>query len=102
MRRSRLGLWYALLAASIPPGAAFAGDVARGAATDMETIRMRLRARLLEKARVDAGSLRKLTERQKTDGSWPDVDYANRSRTNFVPVRHLHRLRTMALAHELA
>ncbi len=35
---------------------------------------------------------------QKSDGTWPDIDYTNRDRTNWIVASHLYRLRSMATA----
>jgi chondroitin AC lyase len=37
-------------------------------------------------------------ESQQADGSWPDIDYDNTSRTHWVPSRHLRRLQYFAPA----
>ncbi|MCW3465839.1 polysaccharide lyase family 8 super-sandwich domain-containing protein [Chitinophaga nivalis] len=38
----------------------------------------------------------------QTDGSWTDINYADRAQTNWTPVAHLDRLRSMALAYTRA
>ncbi|ASZ13140.1 DNRLRE domain-containing protein [Chitinophaga pendula] len=36
------------------------------------------------------------------DSSWPDINYADRSQTNWLPIAHLDRLKPMVLAYTLA
>lgn len=62
----------------------------------------RLRHRLLDPAPKDLdGRARGLLNSQAGDGSWPDVDYADESRTHWKPLRHLSYLETLARAYGL-
>jgi chondroitin AC lyase len=50
---------------------------------------------------VSAGSLAQAAEwlnSQSMDGSWPDIDYANRSNARWPALVHLERTRTLAIA----
>ncbi|HVI43917.1 MAG TPA: polysaccharide lyase family 8 super-sandwich domain-containing protein [Chitinophaga sp.] len=51
----------------------------------------------------DTASLRNtvsgLVSSMQANGSWTDINYADRSQTNWIPVTHLDRLKTMALAY---
>jgi len=66
---------------------------------EISIIADRLRARLIESAsrHFDPSAARESLRLQKDDGSWPDVDYDDDSRTHWKPSRHLSHL--SALVH---
>lgn len=66
----------------------------------MKTMLARFRETLLqgEEEDFDEAQLRGLLARQRDDGSWPDLDYADQSRAQWDPGRHVGRLKTLAVA----
>ena len=40
-----------------------------------------------------------IADAQQSDGSWPDIDYKNQARSNWLTARHLNNLLTMAKAY---
>ncbi|MFW6107840.1 MAG: polysaccharide lyase 8 family protein [bacterium] len=86
----------AALAVLSPPTAA-AQPTQRQA---MERIKQRIRAALapdrLSKRHVD--QLRRHAQTLRPDGSWPDIDYRDRTRSGWPVARHLRRLHRMAQA----
>lgn len=67
------------------------------ALSELETIKARILAPLLEPVR--AGAARRLIGRLRPDGSWPDVDYRDRRRSSWTTARHLAHLATLARAY---
>ena len=68
---------------------------------DMETLANRLRAGLLEGGDdlLSQGTHpAEWIRQQNEDGSWPDVDYDDRSRTKWIPGTHTSRLEQLARA----
>ncbi len=60
---------------------------------DLNTIRKRITAELM-KPKVDDGQVEALINKIRVDGSWPDIDYENVSRTGF---QHRNHLKNMVL-----
>lgn len=60
-----------------------------------------LQARLVEAyvASADSSKVDGILSSQLPDGSFADIDYASRSRTQWPPLRHLRRLRLLAAAY---
>ncbi|MFT5089625.1 MAG: chondroitin AC lyase [Candidatus Latescibacterota bacterium] len=69
---------------------------------EISLIAQRLRERLLTSSPKDL-DLRTadLLAHQSDDGSWPDVDYDDQSRTHWKPSRHLSHLEVLARAYRL-
>ena len=69
---------------------------------EIALISQRLRARLLAatSSEIDAKAADLLAQ-QNHDGSWPDVDYDDKSNTHWKPSRHLSHLETLARAYRL-
>ncbi|MGW8181317.1 MAG: polysaccharide lyase family 8 super-sandwich domain-containing protein, partial [bacterium] len=65
---------------------------------DIDTLFLRLRADQLTSSVSGADEY---LANQRADGSWADVDYTDQSLTNWKPVTHLRRLRSMAVAYNL-
>jgi chondroitin AC lyase len=66
--------------------------------SDLALIESRTLARLVESP-PSAGTVTTWMAQQAPDGSWPDVDYADRSRTDWVPATHSARMRDIAKAY---
>ena len=66
---------------------------------DLEIIRERIIADLLEPA-LDGNRVRELMKAIKSDGSWPDIDYVDVSRTGFDHSRHLDNMFHLARAYK--
>lgn len=64
---------------------------------DLETIRQRFVAELME-SKVDAAEIKSILETQQEDGSWPDINYEDVSRTGFEHAGHLARMTTLSRA----
>jgi chondroitin AC lyase len=81
------------------PLAARAGEPsnATAAGADLNTVRQRILEPLL--APVPAEAARNLLRTLEPDGSWPDVDYQDRSRSGWKTVRHLSNVVTLARAY---
>jgi chondroitin AC lyase len=67
---------------------------------DLETIKNRLRE-ASSPLDPDPDETDRLFQNQMENGSWPDIDYADRSRTHWAPSTHLSRLHRLAWAHRL-
>lgn len=65
-------------------------------AADLHTIKQRILEPLLQP--VSARSARTLMASLRSDGSWPDVDYEDRSRSGWRTPSHLQRVSLLALA----
>ena len=65
---------------------------------DLEIVAQRLRSEVLVGS-VDAKEIREHLEGIRDDGSWPDIDYDDRSRTQWLPRAHLRRLISLARAY---
>ncbi len=66
---------------------------------DLSLIADHLRAKALSsRYTVDPDRVRDYIARQEGDGSWPDIDYDDTSRTHWTPSNHLRRLQTLARA----
>ena len=87
--------------AQAPADRAASGPPPDSALAELAEVRARLAAALVpdaaEAPAVEAEAARLLAA-QRPDGTWPDVDYADRSRGGWAPLAHLERLRTMARA----
>lgn len=66
---------------------------------DLEIIRKRVIRDLLEKP-VDQDEVKRLLKSIRDDGSWPDIDYVDVSRTAFDHARHLERLFELSRAYK--
>ncbi len=69
----------------------------RQAASDLETIRERTLARLLDGASSDA--VEDLVGSLRPDGSWPDVDYHSQQRSRWPTAGHLANVAVLAKAY---
>ena len=72
-------------------------QAALAAADDLETLHSRLMAPLL--VAPDAGSVTELIDTMQADGTWTDIDYANKSRSAWPVPAHLSRLASIARAY---
>lgn len=85
------------------PALAFLGLVicfgfgSKPAASDMEVIQERIIRDLLEYPVSDKG-VADIVEGLSADGSWPDINYVDTSRTGFDHARHLGRMFSLAKA----
>ena len=67
---------------------------------EMDLIAQRLRDRKLSRVSPDiADRAQDILNRQQDDGSWPDVDYDDESRTHWRPSRHLSYLEILSDAY---
>ncbi len=69
-----------------------------GGMADLEVIRQRLLEPLLSSP--PSAAVQKLAGAQRPDGSWPDIDYANRNRSGWRTTSHLGRLAMLAQAYK--
>lgn len=69
------------------------------ASEDLEIIRARVISDLLEPA-VNAQEIKTLLKAIRRDGSWPDIDYKDVSRTGFQHSRHLQNMYELARAYK--
>jgi chondroitin AC lyase len=77
--------------------AASAGLAAPPGTRDLETIRSRVLAPL--RSTPDATLVDKWMDSLQADGSWPDIDYANASRSAWSVPEHLRRVHMLAQAY---
>ncbi|MBN1852108.1 MAG: hypothetical protein JW829_05260 [Pirellulales bacterium] len=63
---------------------------------DLETIRSRIIEPLL--AVQDENSINDLIHSMQSDGTWPDIDYRDKSRSAWMVMTHLRRVETLARA----
>ena len=69
---------------------------------EIDLISQRLRARLLAATSSDIDAqAADLLAQQNNDGSWPDVEYDDKSPTHWKPSRHLSHLETLARSYRL-
>jgi chondroitin AC lyase len=66
--------------------------------TDIELINQRWRADLIKTNLTDSGITTQLNN-LGTDGSWSDIDYADVARSNWKPIAHVDRLRSICMAY---
>jgi chondroitin AC lyase len=85
--------WTSL--ASLSPPAAAATSAADAVALDR--IRQRLRDDFLSS--INTGDAPAWVAKQSSDGSWPDIDYADQSRGIWKPAAHLERTRGIAVGY---
>ncbi|PHN04494.1 polysaccharide lyase family 8 super-sandwich domain-containing protein [Flavilitoribacter nigricans] len=74
------------------------GDELR-ANPDLETIRNRFVAELMAPT-LDESSVRKILSEQQADGTWPDINYQDVSRTGFEHGTHLSRMVELSRAYK--
>src|SRR5690349_10720685 len=67
---------------------------------DLEIIRKRVIADLLEPS-LDESMVRSLIESIKPDGSWPDINYVDLSRTGFQHSQHLENMFQLSRAYKM-
>ncbi len=67
-------------------------------ATDLQLVRKRLLDGLLKSP--NSRRARSAAKSQRADGSWPDVDYEDRTRSGWKTYRHLSHLLDMACAYK--
>src|SRR5688500_13041224 len=65
--------------------------------TDLELIRNRVISDLLQPA-VDEVHVKSILQAMSPDGSWPDIDYEDVSRTGFEHARHLQNMLNLSRA----
>lgn len=83
------------LIALLASGSAVAGEPAG----DLAVLAQRLRDDLLGEARKDeTAQAEAVGKTLRSDGTWPDIDYADQTRSNWKAPEHLVRLSTMARA----
>lgn len=66
---------------------------------DIEKLRKRFSAQLL-KASVSDDRIKMLVETLQPDGSWPDIDYIDTTRTAFQHAQHLSNMLTLSIAYK--
>jgi hypothetical protein len=66
--------------------------------TDLDVIAQRLRDELTTSALSDSKAF-PIVAQLRPDGSWPDVDYADRARAHWSPRQHTRRLAQLAAAY---
>lgn len=91
-RRSLVAGPWAVSALMLPPIHGIAGVADKDFLTILDRIRADFRAE------GGVGDAADAIARQIPDGSWPDVNYADRSLANWLPMTHLVRLRRIARA----
>jgi chondroitin AC lyase len=67
-------------------------------AADLDTVEQRVRASLLTTS-LSTATIQGYQSTLAADGSWTDVNYADTTATNWLPLTHLSRLREMARAY---
>ena len=91
---------FALLLACVPAERLQGAAVPAGPATgDLATVRQRLDEELLSPAasrRVSENEVGSLMAGLEDDGRWPDIDYADKGRSNWKPGAHLGRVLRLA------
>lgn len=80
---------------SVVAGAAEVSSAA-AASDDLNTVRQRILAPLLEP--VPGETARKLLDTLEPDGSWPDINYKDRSPAGWKTAAHLNNVATLARA----
>ena len=99
------GCWFtALVLVGVAAGFAHGAAAAPPAdsARDLETVRQRLAEELLSPAASRRGSDKEvgsLLAGLGADGRWPDVDYTDKSRSNWKPGTHIWRVLRLAQAY---
>ncbi|MFW6061677.1 MAG: hypothetical protein ACOC93_02610, partial [Planctomycetota bacterium] len=73
----------------------------RAAGDDVATVRQRLYEDLASPS-PGAQHVRQLMQSQQDDGSWPDIDYADRTKGGWAPHAHLTRMKDLAEAYRHA
>ena len=68
-------------------------------ASDMTLMKSRLYGHFLEEGAPDQATIQSYLSTQLGDGSWPDINYSDRSRNVWDPVNHLYRVENMAKAY---
>jgi chondroitin AC lyase len=71
------------------------------AAEPMALVLERYGSQLCSQPAPPAATIRKYVESISKDGTWPDVNYADRSMAAWLPLTHVMRIREMALALKL-
>ena len=102
----RAASFYCHIAAALTVAAAAAADLPPSpfppASADGVVVRSRLLEPLLPatvaKAAAAANTAKALQSKLLSNGSWPDVPYANQDRGNWLATAHLARARSMAVA----
>ncbi|UCD28396.1 MAG: hypothetical protein JSV03_15130, partial [Planctomycetota bacterium] len=80
-----------LLSATLPTGA--------DQQSDMTLIKSRLYDRFLEEGAKSQATIQGYLDSIQPNGSWPDINYNDHSRTVWDPVNHLYRVEDMAKAY---
>ena len=65
---------------------------------DIDLLALRLRAEMVTD-RVLVDQVRAIMSEMSPDGTWPDIDYADRARTHWSPAQHTLRTALLARAH---
>ncbi len=71
---------------------------AESVASSMDQVIRSYRVQLLSRNPPAAETIRKYAEGISKDGTWPDINYADKSMASWKPIGHLNRAREMALA----
>jgi len=68
-------------------------------AADIDTVKARLASEMLKRTEATKAEVSGLLSTLATNGRWPDIDYADTSRTNWKPLEHVDRMLTLAVVH---
>ncbi len=67
---------------------------------EVEVLKDRLKTELQQKA-FSKEEVASVLASQQTDGSWTDIDYKDKSATQWLPTRHLNRLQLLSMAYSV-
>ena len=109
----RILLWFLLMTTVVLAGQDCSAQTVSGGERDLSIIADRLREELIartasyrrysrrqNRARTSPSDrIRQYLGQQKADGSWPEIDYQDRSRTHWSPSRHTRVLTMLAGAY---
>jgi chondroitin AC lyase len=68
-------------------------------AADIDTVKARLASELLKRIEATNAEVAGLLSTLATNGRWPDIDYADTSRTNWKLLGHVDRMLTLAVVY---
>ena len=71
--------------------------MANSLASDVDLLKTRLSDFYIETINTDESGAH--SSSQNSNGSWPDINYGDKSRTDWDPMNHLYRLKSMSAAY---